>query len=118
MNSEIERLRHALAESRRLVTGVRHRCPADLREEIVGQTRALRRQGLSVRQIASRLAMSSKTLANWLQRYQGTLRPVTVASSCSMSRGSSDGIKIVTPQGYRIEGLSAEEVVALVRVLM
>ena len=118
MNSEIERLRHALAESRRLVAGVRHRCPADLREEIVGQTRALRRQGLSMRRIASRLAMSPKTLANWLQRYQGTLRPVTVASSCSMSRGSSDGIKIVTPQGYRIEGLGVDEVVALVKALM
>ena len=118
MNSEIERLRHALTESRRLVAGVRHRCPADLREEIVGQTRALRRQGLSMRQIASRLAMSPKTLANWLQRYQGTLRPVTVASSCSMSRGSSDGIKIVTPQGYRIEGLGVDEVVALVKALM
>ena len=118
MDPEIDRLRHALAESRRLVAGVRHRCPADLREEIVGQSRALRRQGLSLRRIASKLALSPKTLANWLQRYQGTLRPVTVASSCSMAPGSSDGIKIVTPQGYRIEGLGVDEVVALVKALM
>lgn len=118
MDPEIERLRRALAESRRLESGVRHRCPADLREEIVGQARALRRQGLSMPRIASRFAMSPKTLANWLQRYQGTLRPVTVASSCSMAHGSSDGIKIVTPQGYRIEGLGVDEVVALVKALM
>ena len=118
MNSEIERLRHALTESRRLVAGVRHRCPADLREEIVGQARALRRQGLSMQRIASKLAMSPKTLANWLRRYQGALRRVTVASSCSLAPGSSDGIKIVTPQGYRIEGMGVDEVVALFKALM
>ncbi len=117
MDPEIKRLRHALAESRRLVAGVRHRCPADLREQIVGQARVLRRQGLSLRGIASRLAMSPKTLAHWLQRYPGALRPVTIASSGSMSSGSSDGIKIVTPQGYRIEGLGVEEVVVLVKAL-
>jgi lambda repressor-like predicted transcriptional regulator len=118
MDPEIKRLRDAFAESRRPVAGVRHRCPADLREQIVSQARALRRQGLSLRAIASRFAMSPKTLANWLQRYPGTLRPVTIASSCAMAPRPSDGIKIVTPQGYRIEGLGVDEVVALVKALM
>jgi hypothetical protein len=117
MHPEIDRLRHALAESRRPVTGVRHRCPADLREEIVSRARVLRQQGHTLRRIAETFAVPHKTLANWLQRYQGTLRPVTVASSYSMAPGSSGGIRIVTPQGYRIEGLDVDEAIALVRAL-
>jgi transposase-like protein len=117
MDPEIERLRDAFRESRRPVAGVRHRCPADLREEIVGRARSLRRQGLSLQRIASSLAMSPKTLANWLRRYQGTLRRVTVTSSPSVAHQSSGGIQIVTPQGYRIEGLSVDEAIALVRAL-
>lgn len=118
MDPEIQRLRHALAESRRPVAGVRHRCPADLRGEIIARARLLHHQGHTLRRIAETFAVPHKTLANWLQRYQGTLRPVTVASSHSMAPGSSGGIRIVTPQGYRIEGLRVDEVIALVGALL
>jgi hypothetical protein len=118
MDPEIQRLRHALAESRQPVAGVRHRCPADLREQIVARARLLHHQGHTLRRIAETFAVPHKTLANWLQRHQGTLRPVTVASSYSMAPTSPGGIRIVTPQGYRIEGLGMDEVVALVKALM
>jgi hypothetical protein len=117
MDPEIQRLRHALEESRRLVAGVRHRCPVALREAIVAQALVLRRQGLSIRRVASSFAMSPKTLANWLQRDPGALRPVTIASAAPLAAGSTSGIRIVTPQGYRIEGLSVDAVIAVVKAL-
>lgn len=118
MDPEIQHLRQALADSRRPVAGVRHRCPADLREAIVARARLLHHQGHTLRRIAETFDVPHKTLTNWLQRHQGSLRPVTVVSSYSMAPRSSGGIRIVTPQGYRIEGLGVDEVIALVRGLM
>jgi hypothetical protein len=61
--------------------------------------------------------MSPKTLANWLQRYQGVLRPVAVSAARGSAPGSGVEIRIVTPQGYRIEGLDVQEVIAVVKAL-
>jgi transposase-like protein len=109
MDPEIQHLRQALADSRRPVAAVRPRCPADLREAIVARARHIEHEGHTLRRIAETFDVPHKTLSNWLQRHQGSLRPVAVVSSFSTAPRSVGGIRIVTPQGYLIEGLGVDE---------
>lgn len=94
-------LREAITRSR--AGQPRWRCPARLRAEIVEFTQARRREGVSVMKVARELGMSESGLSRWLQKGRARLRPVRVIEEPS-GRGH---LVLVTPGGYRLEGLSA-----------
>ena len=74
MTRDCTELRNAITESR--VGQTRWRCPAKLRDEIVGFARERRREGISVTKIAKDLGVSESGLNRWLQKADGRLRPV------------------------------------------
>ena len=113
MAKNIAELREALIQSRR--GQVRWRCPQPLREEIVEYTRQRQDAGISVPKVAKELGMSASGLSRWLNAVQAKLRPVRVAEVPPAL--SSSPLVLVTPDGYRLEGLDAASAAELLRRL-
>ena len=111
MTTDCIELREAIAKSR--VGQSRWRCPAALRDEIVELAQERKRDGFSVRKIAEELGVSESGLTRWLQSGSGRLRPVRVAEE----RSSHDQLVLVSPGGYRLEGLSASGAAEVLRRL-
>ena len=81
---------------------LRWRCPAALREKVVEFTRARQGEGITVTHVAKELGISSSGLDRWLHRGQERLRPVRIVEEPPRSTD----LVLVTPSGYRLEGLS------------
>ena len=111
MMRNTEELREAIARARNGQS--RWRCPTELREEVVSHSKARRSAGESVVEIARSLGLSESGVNRWLQKATGTLRPVRVQASPP----ESDRLILVTPSGYRLEGLSMTSAVDLLRRL-
>ena len=97
--------------------GARWRTPAALRDEITVWARGLRSGGHTVGAVASAIGLSESTLGRWLsaQEQSAGIRPVRVAGE---ARGIESGaVVIVTPAGYRLEGLSLDDAVNVLRRL-
>lgn len=67
--------------------------------------------------VAERLGVSSSGLTRWIQAGESPhLRPVNIAEASSIT--TPDGkLVLVTPGGYRLEGLSASSAVSVLRRL-
>lgn len=111
MTRDSTELRESITQSR--IGQNRWRCPTPLREEIVEFAQARRREGCSVKKIAEELGVSESGLSRWLPSGSGRLRPVRVAEK----RSSPDQLVLVTPGGYRLEGLSASSAAEVLRGL-
>lgn len=112
MQDQTEALRAALEKSR--AGRKRWRCPAGLRSEVVTYAQSRRGSGVGVRLIAVELGLSASGLSRWLKR-EGRFRSVRVAQAESVA--VSAGLVLVTPQGYRLEGLSTSQALHLLREL-
>ena len=67
--------------------------------------------------VASAIGLSESTVGRWLsgQEHPGGIRPVRIAGE---ARGADPGaVVIVTPAGYRLEGLSLDDAVNVLRRL-
>lgn len=88
-----------------------------LRVEAIHYARTRRQGGASRRTIAEELGVSLVTVRRYLGERSagssGELRAVVVTPSTHASHGAV----VVTPNGFRIEDLSVEDVVAIVRAL-
>lgn len=93
---------------------VRWRCPIPLREEIVQFTRDCQRDSISVVKVARELGLSESGLSRWLNAGKPQLRPVRISATPT---AKDAGLVLVTPGGYRLEGLNAASAVDLLRRL-
>jgi len=91
----------------------RWRCPEPLRERVVGYARERRREGVSLRRTAKKLGLSESTLLRWCRVTEGRLRQVRVVEPSI----ESTTLALVTPQGYRLEGLDAATATEVLRRL-
>ena len=91
----------------------RWRCPMPLRERIIRHALERRRQGASLRQMGRALGLSESTLLRWTRTHAGRLRPVRVGEP---STGDAK-LALVTPGGYRLEGLNASTALEVLRRL-
>lgn len=109
-----EELREALTRSR--AGQSRWRCPMPLREEIIEYSKARREAGIAVMRIARELGVSESGLARWLQDEPGTgpLRRVRIQHAPSEAVAP---LVLVTPGGYRLEGLSVASAADVLRRL-
>jgi transposase-like protein len=98
-------------------TGTRY--PEELRAEIVTLARAGRATGRSLSSLAQAVGLSVPTLTGWLRRpTPGRLRRVTVAPSPSAaSVAPALPLVLITPQGFRVEGLDLATLVTTLRML-
>lgn len=97
--------------------GARWRTPAALRDEITVWARGLRSGGHTLGAVARAIGLSESALGRWMsaQEQPGGIRPVRIAGE---ARGVDSGtVVIVTPAGYRLEGLSLDDAVNVLRRL-
>lgn len=97
------------------------RCPEELRARVVAYVEVRRGEGASFRKIGRELGISSTAVRRWLRREpgggRGELVPVRVAGGAHAPGWSVGGVTVVSPRGWRVEGLDLEGVVALLEVL-
>lgn len=112
MTSDSSELREAITRSR--AGQIRWRCPRPLRARIVAFTQQRQQAGISIEKTARELGVSASGLTRWLQAGEPRLRPVRIAEAPTESP-SPDSLVLVTPGGYRLEGLSPASAADLLR---
>lgn len=107
MDPRVRRFRKQARVENRGRSPVQVRYSESLRREAVSYLMEQRRRGTSVDTVASELGVSGWSLTRWSRRGDsdaGGLREVEVVSQGAQSDGEG-GLTLVTPDGYRIEGL-------------
>ena len=105
---------------RSIVVGRGKRYPEDLRQLAVGFAAEAETAGWSASRIARHLGVSWATLERWCTTQPavesgGQMREVVVRDDVPSL--AALGPALVTPEGYRIEGLRQEELVEILRAL-
>ena len=92
----------------------RRRYSQQERDAIVAQARRMRAEGMKMAAIVHELGISTLTLSKWFKAAnpQPAFLPVHVVAPV-VGNSSPSGVCMVTPAGYRIEGLSMDMLVAL-----
>lgn len=96
------------------------RYPEDLQQEAVFLARAGMLDGKSLGSMARELGVGAMTLSSWLEKIgvSEPLRPVEIQREQNEERsGRAFALALVTPSGWRIEGLRLEDVPELLRAL-
>jgi len=118
-----ERLKQEVAAELVTGPGKRWRCPAGLKSRIVSYGRVCREQGEPLLDISNRLGLVESTLARWLRTDSKELaagfRPVSIVAAEEHHQGDtiSGTLRLTTPAGYRIDGLDAQTLAFLLRVV-
>ncbi len=117
-----ERLRQEVAAELVSGPGKRWRCPAGLKSRIVSYARVCRERGEPMLDISNRLGLVESTLARWLRADNKELaagfRSVSIVAAKDDVRAQDAGpLRLVTPGGYRVEGLDAQTLAFLLRVI-
>jgi len=111
MTKNADALRDEITRSR---SGLdRWRCPDGLRRKIVEYAEQGRGEGIPVARLAERVGLSTSGLRRWLSQGRGVLRPVRVQESAP----AVPSLVLITPGGYRLEGLDASSAADLLRRL-
>jgi len=118
---ESHRLRAAVEQHRAARARSNQRFPASLRDRAAAYARRRRREGIALKTIAAELELSLTTVQRWLGRPEReSFRRVEVRptpSARSATGPAPAGLVLLSPQGYRVEGLDVAGVAALLRVL-
>ncbi len=116
MNDRIAKLQLRIRALHRGHAASQVRYPADLRAEIIAVARAGQTAGGSVYRLAREIGVSAPTLIEWLRRpARGRLRQITVAPAPATTMGAPTNPVLVTPHGFRIEGLDLAGLVTVLR---
>lgn len=118
-----QQTRSLQAAARRHQTGPtpkRYRYPAELRRRILAHLERRRAEGATLSAVAAEVGVTTQTLRRWLERDRqpAKLRRVVVTEPEPRPRSAvAERAILVTPTGYRVEGLSVEAVVRILRSL-
>jgi hypothetical protein len=120
MATGVERFRNAVERSLggRPGRGTRYR--EDLRQEAIALARTGMSEGKSLGRLAAELGIGSVTLTRWLEKGGAgePLRPVEVQREEEKpGHGQASSLVVVTPSGWRIEGLRLADIPELLRAL-
>ena len=108
MGSEAESIRRAV-EAR-----TKQRYSTELKARILQHARRRRAQGASQRTVSAEVGVKWQTIRRWLEAEQpAAMIPVTVRQPSS----SAPEPAVVSPSGYRLEGLPPRHAVQLFREL-
>jgi len=118
MNSSLRSVRKAIQQHIKDRSGPARRYPRAVRQAAVALAHRARREGVAWRRTARQLGLQPATLERWVSRRAGRLVPVTLSPAPAATPGPPDSrVVLVTPQGYRVEGLDAGELALLLRAL-
>jgi hypothetical protein len=118
MSTRVERFRSAVARSLSGRPGRGTRYREDLRQEAIALARTGLLEGKSLGKLAVELGIGPVTLTRWLGRGGAgePLRPVEVQRE-EEEPGQACSLVVVTPSGWRIEGLRLADLTELLRAL-
>jgi hypothetical protein len=119
MEQKARRFREEAARYNRGRKGVCRRYPEGLRDLAVSYCSARRQRGASLSQVAQELGINVWSLNRWIRKTKKRAEFVKVEVEAPIASKSSLGDRcvLVTPGGYRVEGLTVEGVGHLLRVL-
>lgn len=123
MEKELGELRARLAQVRRSGSRRRRGYSASLREALQAYVARRRSRGASLNRIAGELGLPGSTVSLWSRRsaqsvsFREVLLAPSVPSSGESEATAGARVLLVCPAGYRVEGLSAAELPALLRAL-
>ena len=119
-----EELRQELAEGRGSGRSRNWRCPVELRSRIITFARVCRDRGEPYLDIAVRLGLVESTLTRWLRvdgiQEEPGFRSVSIVPASEHEvecRQTARGLRLITPQGFTVEGLDVDGLAYLLRVL-
>jgi len=118
MDDRIAKLKSRVRTLHRGRVASQVRYPENLRAEIAALTRTVQTAGRSVYSLAREIGVSAPTLIEWARQPVRPWRPVTVAAP----PGAPEAVRavspvLVTPHGFRVEGLDVAGVVTVLRSL-
>lgn len=100
------------------------RCPPELQSKIVSYAQVCRDRGEPYFDIAVRLGLVESTLTRWFRTEKAKEQPGFRSVSIVRRAGDepteqpvASHFRLLTPQGYRVEGLDAQTLAYLLRVL-
>ena len=112
MDARVKKFRSEV--ERRGFGGVGRRYPLALRRLAVAVARERSDEPLA--RLAGELGISVVSLQRWLEQSEPVqFRPVEI--SFESANGGAEEAVLVTPQGYRVEGLGVESLATLLRAL-
>lgn len=119
MDEQAAGLRSAIERCRANAATGRWRASQEVRAAVVAYTRQCLGDGVSVERVAVELGVGASALRRWLEAELPSLRRVVVEAGDGdgAEGGGQPGPTLVSPRGYRVEGLSLEAVRALLVAL-
>jgi hypothetical protein len=94
------------------------RIPEDVREKVLAYAEEQRRHGVTWQEIAKVVGLSATVLTRWRSgRRPATGKVVPVSVRDDGTGDAVTDIAVVTPAGYRLEGISLAEAVDVLRAL-
>ena len=119
-----EQLSQELGEIRTSRRSKRWRCPPDLQSRVVSYAKVCRERGEPFFDIAVRLGLVESTLSRWFRtekaKEQPGFRSVSIVRRDveeTTAQPFASQLRLLTPQGYRVEGLDAQTLAYLLGVL-
>jgi hypothetical protein len=96
--------------------GGRWRCPGELRQRLTAHIRERRGEGVSLERIATDLGVCEASVSRWVSPVATTGKRELI--EVAMTSGvRAQGLVVVTPRGYRLEGVSEGLALRLLREL-
>jgi AraC-like DNA-binding protein len=117
MSQRARRFREQASRENHGRGGVRLRYSKRLRREAVSYCQEKRRQGWNLKAVAAELGVHAWSLSRWTRELEGDgeLRKVEVVGHEQNPPGV--GLTLVSPEGFRVEGLDVEGARQLLLVL-
>jgi hypothetical protein len=117
MDERLAAIRTMIERCRANGVAGRWRASQELRTEVVAMVRQRGAEGVSVERTAHELGLAGSTVQRWLESDQPALRRVMVDEGDSQGTVTRGGQVLVSPRGYRVEGLGLETLRALLVAL-
>ena len=119
-----EQLSQELGEIRTSRRSKKWRCPPELQSRVVSYAKVCRDRGEPFFDIAVRLGLVESTLSRWFRtekaKEQPGFRSVSIVRRDveeTTAQPFASQLRLLTPQGYRVEGLDAQTLAYLLGVL-
>jgi len=117
-----QQLSEDLRRERELAAPHRWQCSVELREQLVTYAVACRADGESHQRVARRLGLIQPTLSRWIRQARSSapgLRQVAIVPSARRRdpAPAPPPLRLVSPNGFVVEGLEPELLAHLLRVL-
>ena len=91
--------------------------PEELRQLAAKYARKRVTAGEAIAPISKELVVAEQSLRNWMQQTDSDFRPVQVTEAMPAEQSDTRELVLISPSGYRLEGLDIDSAFQLLRTL-